>query len=176
MLVEGHESDLFEKLQSAELFSCVGTHLGGDYEHLQSWEAACAMRSSDASQEFHNEARNNISRSILENSSIKNIYSPHSEKFDSMIHPIVEKNLSKRLIPNDLLGVVRNALGWDLYFLLVELKYLNVTSVRTYHTIATIYLRGHFFCGWDGEVPYDDRDYPLPWGGDFPPNGRLAIY
>jgi hypothetical protein len=105
-----------------------------------------------------------------------NLWNTHVDRFDEWTLPIIHEALGKLKVDAKSLKIIRDALNWDLLFVLIEAEYSDLVPIRTYHKIFEIYAAGHFFCGWDGEVPYNENDCPLPWGGDFPPIGRLAIY
>jgi hypothetical protein len=169
--------EVFVRLKSIILFENVGIEMEGNYSKMNGWKEACKLRRRDSSQEFSAEARNFLTRATANADRERfNLWNTHVVRFKEWTLPIIDEALSKLKIDAKSSKIIRDSLGWDLLFLLLEAEYSDLVPIRTYHKIFEIYAAGHFFCGWDGEVPYDENDCPLPWGGDFPPKGRLAIY
>jgi hypothetical protein len=169
--------EVLVRLKSIVLFEHVGKELEGNYSKVYDWKQACQLRRRDSSQEFGAEARNNLSM-VVDNADRErsNLWNAHGARFKEWTLPIVDEALGKLKVDAKSSKTIRDALIWDFLLILFETEYSDLVPIRTYHKIFEIYAAGHFFCGWDGEVPYNENDCPLPWGGDFPPIGRLAIY
>lgn len=172
-----NSTKMLETIKSASIFSQVGKELDMNYTRVNSWEYAydfCCRQSSD---EFSNESSNHLSRAVSNaNPKRFDLWNDHVTRFKEVVCPITEKSIQNISLDEEKKKVIKASLQWDLLSILLESEYADIVFIRTYHAIASIYLKGHFVCGWDGEVPFDENDCPLPWGGDFPPNGRLAIF
>ncbi len=147
-------SDIIERLKEVAFFGEVGKPLGHHYLTARSWKDAMAKCKSIEWEGAQMEARNLLSRQLAVE---------HSAQFQRWNDRVMEiRPVIAMLVADKVRNVVReyafpkrfeDSVRWDILNWMMELEYSDLVEPKFYSELGSLYLAGHFPCGWTGEFP-----------------------
>jgi hypothetical protein len=156
---------LLAQLASVELFHACGVDesVPAGMTHVSSWREALAPKRVRAFENVQLEAQGELTVELSKNHPAR--YNGRWNELVRTIRPRVIATFERRCTEfasrHGLDETLWQATRWNILGACMECEYADLVPATFYGTLATVYLAGHFPCGWSGGL------YPA---------GHLEIY
>ena len=142
------------ELESANWLINVGKHDSERVQILNTWDEAISACSNPEWEDIRLEAANRF-REKLAKANVDRFrqWNEIVKEIKPVVEALVERKTAEIVARHSLPKEFINAVRWDILHLCMECEFADVVPPAFYAGQSYWYAKGHFPCGWDGDLP-----------------------
>lgn len=162
-MISAKTEALLAELAEVELYLAAGTDagVGPGMTRLSSWKEALAPKRARAFENVKLEARGDFTTQLSKYPERRARWNELTREIRARVIALFEARCTEFAAKHELGEGLWSATRWDILGACMECEYADVVPATFYGTLMSVYLAGHFPCGWRGGL------YPA---------GQLEIY
>jgi hypothetical protein len=147
--------ELLAALDRIDWFTCVGLRDLQPATVLNSWKEAIAFATDRRDWESFRLERRNELTVFLHNHAMDRYrkWNDITVNLKRSIEPMVSRKIANVSAAHNLPKAFEDCVRWDTLGACMEAEYCDLRPLGFYTDLASVYLSGHFPCGWDGLYP-----------------------